>query len=104
MKKVFLLFCIYFSICKAYADTACANLPSGYTQVEYIESTGTQYIDTGYIPNNNSEIETVSHSLFSQKQPNNNYNEKGIKNCTFMHLGTDSPVWCVSMDGVWPTS
>ena len=25
-------------------------LPEGYTQVEYIESTGTQYIDTGYIP------------------------------------------------------
>ena len=27
------------------------NLPSGYTELEYIESTGTQYIDTGYIPN-----------------------------------------------------
>lgn len=26
------------------------NLPSGYTELEYIESTGTQYIDTGYIP------------------------------------------------------
>lgn len=24
--------------------------PAGYTQVDYIESTGTQYIDTGYIP------------------------------------------------------
>ena len=27
------------------------DLPSGYTQLEYIESTGTQYIDTGFIPN-----------------------------------------------------
>lgn len=26
------------------------NLPSGYTEVEYIESTGTQYINTGVIP------------------------------------------------------
>lgn len=26
-----------------------SRLPSGYTQVEYIESTGTQYIDTGYV-------------------------------------------------------
>ena len=25
-------------------------LPSGYTRLEYIESTGTQYIDTGYFP------------------------------------------------------
>lgn len=25
-------------------------LPSGYTQLEYIEGTGTQYIDTGYFP------------------------------------------------------
>lgn len=27
-------------------------LPSGYTQLQYIESTGTQWIDTGYKPNN----------------------------------------------------
>lgn len=26
------------------------GLPVGYTEVEYLESTGTQYIDTGYIP------------------------------------------------------
>lgn len=31
-------------------------LPEGYTQLEYIESTGTQYIDTGYIPNQDSRI------------------------------------------------
>lgn len=29
-------------------------LPDGYTQLEYIESTGTQYIDTGFKPNNNT--------------------------------------------------
>ena len=32
------------------------NLPSGYTQLGYIESTGTQYIDTGFIPNQNSRV------------------------------------------------
>ena len=31
-------------------------LPSGYTQVEYIQSSGTQYIDTGFKPNNNTRI------------------------------------------------
>ena len=29
-------------------------LPSGYTQVDYIESSGTQYIDTGFAPNQNT--------------------------------------------------
>jgi len=28
-----------------------------YTPVEYIQNTGTQYIDTGYKPNNNTKIE-----------------------------------------------
>lgn len=32
------------------------ELPSGYTQVEYIESSGTQYIDTGFIPNQGTRL------------------------------------------------
>lgn len=32
------------------------SLPDGYTQVEYIESTGTQYIDTGFNPNQDTRI------------------------------------------------
>lgn len=45
------------------------NLPSGYTQVEYIESTGTQYIDTGFTVNSSNyvnlkiEYETIYTSL-----------------------------------------
>ena len=31
-------------------------LPTGYTQVEYIETTGTQYIDTGFKPNQNTRV------------------------------------------------
>jgi hypothetical protein len=31
-------------------------LPAEYQQVEYIESTGTQYIDTEYVPNSNTNI------------------------------------------------
>ena len=30
------------------------TLPEGYTQVEYIESTGTQYIDTLFYPSGNA--------------------------------------------------
>ena len=32
-------------------------LPDGYTQIEYIETTGTQYIDTGFKPNQNTKFE-----------------------------------------------
>ena len=39
-------------------DGACEqrNLPIGYTEVEYLESTGTQYIDTGYKSSNNTKV------------------------------------------------
>lgn len=33
------------------SETGDGRLPSGYTELEYIESTGTQYIDTGFVPN-----------------------------------------------------
>lgn len=40
-------------------------LPDGYTEVEYIEGTGTQYIDSGFIPNGKTriimDVEIVSH-------------------------------------------
>ena len=32
------------------------GLPSGYTQYEYIESSGTQYIDTGFKPNQDTRV------------------------------------------------
>ena len=35
------------------------RLPQEYQEVEYIESTGTQYIDTGITGNNNTKIEVV---------------------------------------------
>ena len=33
------------------------TFPDGFEELEYIESTGTQYIDTGFIPNQNTGIE-----------------------------------------------
>lgn len=46
-------------------------LPPGYTQLNYIESTGTQYIDTGFIPTGLTKVvldvlytNTVSQRLF----------------------------------------
>lgn len=35
-------------------------LPSGYTQLNYIESDGTQYIDTGFTPDYNTKLEMIA--------------------------------------------
>lgn len=40
-------------------------LPNGYTQLEYIQSSGTQYIDTGFPPNQNGRI-VVDFDLLTQ--------------------------------------
>ena len=38
-------------------EQATRILPEGYTQLDYIESDGTQYIDTGFIPDSNTKID-----------------------------------------------
>ena len=50
-----------------YIFTKIANLPEGYTQLEYIQCTGTQYIDTGInINTTTSRYETkINPSLVS---------------------------------------
>ena len=56
---------------KAFGGTEQRNLPDGYTQLEYIESTGTQYIDTGvYASSDNLEIylKTQADSDFTKEQ------------------------------------
>ena len=42
---------------KIYGNSEYEGLPDGYTQVEYIQGTGTQYIDIGSKMYNDSEIE-----------------------------------------------
>ena len=46
------------------------RLPNGYTKLEYIESTGTQYIDTEFKPNNNTRVKMDSR--FKSKPSGNN--------------------------------
>ncbi len=58
---IFLIICGIVVMAKSKAEEKSLittnNLPSEYTEVEYIESTGTQYIDTNYVPNTNTAIE-----------------------------------------------
>ena len=42
---------------------AFAALPSGYTELEYIESSGTQYIDTGVVLKSKATVTTVGRFL-----------------------------------------
>ena len=53
------------------AVTPSSRLPEGYAEVQYIQSSGTQYVDTGFKPNQDSRVliklstsETGSHTVF----------------------------------------
>jgi hypothetical protein len=46
------------------ASAPLVSLPDGYTQADYIESSGTQYIDTGFKPNQNTGV-TIDFQLKS---------------------------------------
>ncbi len=48
---------------KANTYQATSILPEEYTQVDYIESSGTQYIDTGVLPTFNTEVELEFMSI-----------------------------------------
>lgn len=37
-------------------STQNASLPAGYAELEYVQSTGTQYIDTGFKPNQDTRV------------------------------------------------
>ena len=76
------------------------NLPSSYQEVEYIELTGTQYIDTGIPGTLNSQI------LIQYQTTNRNVNNHGIilgsresatsKNISFTTNGSSDGVSCSS--------
>ena len=44
------------------------NIPDEYQEVLYIESTGTQYIDTKYVPNKDTEIEMLIYLTDTQTE------------------------------------
>lgn len=58
------------------------QLPIGYTHLDYIQSSGTQYINTGFIPNSNSRIVVkallnTAHSIYGIDQSGANFNMTG---------------------------
>ena len=49
------------------------SLPSGYKRLEYIQSTGTQYIDSGFIPNGETSVEIAFESAVIISGTSGNY-------------------------------
>lgn len=43
-------------LCGASAAQAAGTLPSGYVELEYLESSGTQYINTGIVPKSTTRV------------------------------------------------
>lgn len=62
-----------------------ATFPEGYTQLEYIQSTGTQYINTGFKPANTTKVvadfemtaNSGSHQMIFGERPNSQGSAKG---------------------------
>lgn len=67
-----------------------------YTEIEYIESTGTQYIDTEVIPTTNTDIEMTCRACDYNESPtiNNSYilNGLAINSNTYQYNDTDTTV------------
>ena len=72
-----------------------SRLPSGYKEVEYIESTGTQYINTGFKPTIYTSIETV----FSTKQSSSDTNLFGSRIRGNLYNSNDYTVWVNTSNG-----
>ena len=58
-----------FSVYPTFSAIAEVGLPEGYLQLSYIQGSGTQYIDTGFKPNNNTrvvmDVESVADGTFA---------------------------------------
>lgn len=79
----------------ASGDVEPVELPDGYTQVEYIQSSGTQYIDTGVRPSHNSTISIDAEVLASSQ---NYWGMFGARNDSSMQFwvfyNRDGSSWC----------
>lgn len=73
-----------------------AILPSGYTQLEYIESTRMQYIQTNIYPSQNTSIEldfsTEEFGSFTLAGSDYSWDGYGFSiGCNFVHFGFEHP-------------
>lgn len=76
------------------------GLPYGYTELEYIESSGTQYIDTGFKPNQNSRI-VIKFQLLSAPSTTWIFGARNSNTDATMGVFwyTNTTTWCADYDG-----
>ena len=65
-----------------YGNSGSGSFYSNYTWLEYLQSSGTQYINTGIIPNNNTRIVvkamlSTPHSIYGVNQSGADFNMTG---------------------------
>ena len=77
-------------------------LPKGYTEVEYLESTGTQYIDLNYLLTNNTRFEIYAQST-DATQANNTLIGCGTDGSSAdrvqVHFGSTAGTATIRLDG-----
>ena len=68
-----------------------SRLPQGYTEVEYIENTGTSYINTDYYPNQDTriiaEMQVVTYNSFGRLLGAGNHNTANTISCDYVDNG-----------------
>ena len=77
------------TILSAFATPSWGALPDGYTELQYIESTGTQYIDTNFAPNNNTSVETRAQL----------YSESNVRFFAVYNESSSTPYYGVGFSG-----
>lgn len=80
-------------------------LPDGYTQVDYIEGSGTQYIDTGYLPTPTTKIESsfqfTQTTLQTRVYANASYETNGLVMSFYINGGGKLAWACQNDAGNW---
>lgn len=80
------------------------SLPSGYKRLEYIQSSGTQYIDTGFKPNHNTRVVADCY-LDSAASTMSAFGAwTGTSTNAFIHAGKSDNSACVFFYGTGNTS
>lgn len=82
-----------------------SRLPSEFQEVEYLESSGTQYIDTGFVPSSDSKCICELSFNNSNAQLNGVYVGSGFRfqfgilsNANYIGLGTKSQYFTLPLD------
>ena len=85
------------------------TVPTGYTELQYIESSGTQWIDTGYIFPSNTTARVIMDVLYPSFTSESGWNVHGVSGSAYggPNIGTvgsnNTRVFCAATSGDFRT-